>query len=66
MCGNLISLCLAKAFYIVAVCFWLCRLEEILEVADNLAIDIPFIWLYLAQIVTPMLEGGLPMGQLFR
>lgn len=35
--------------------------------ADDMAIDIPHIWLYLAEIITPMLqEGGIPMGQLFR
>ncbi|XP_049602391.1 eukaryotic translation initiation factor 4 gamma 1a isoform X7 [Syngnathus scovelli] len=42
-------------------------LLEILEVAEDMAIDIPHIWLYLAEIITPMLlEGGIPMGQLFR
>ncbi|XP_067310107.1 eukaryotic translation initiation factor 4 gamma 1a isoform X2 [Pseudorasbora parva] len=42
-------------------------LQEILEMADDMAIDIPHIWLYLAEIITPMLqEGGIPMGQLFR
>uniref|UniRef100_A0A669C0R1 Eukaryotic translation initiation factor 4 gamma, 1a n=1 Tax=Oreochromis niloticus TaxID=8128 RepID=A0A669C0R1_ORENI len=42
-------------------------LLEILEVAEDMAIDIPHIWLYLAELITPMLhEGGLPMGQLFR
>ncbi|XP_036409955.1 eukaryotic translation initiation factor 4 gamma 1a isoform X2 [Megalops cyprinoides] len=42
-------------------------LQEILEVAEDMAIDIPHIWLYLAEIITPMLnEGGIPMGQLFR
>ncbi|XP_066508160.1 eukaryotic translation initiation factor 4 gamma 1-like isoform X2 [Hoplias malabaricus] len=42
-------------------------LQEILEVADDMAIDIPHIWLYLAEIITPVLqEGGIPMGQLFR
>ncbi|XP_019959157.2 eukaryotic translation initiation factor 4 gamma 1a isoform X2 [Paralichthys olivaceus] len=42
-------------------------LEEILEVAEDMAIDIPHIWLYLAELITPMLhEGGIPMGQLFR
>uniref|UniRef100_A0A672QX93 Eukaryotic translation initiation factor 4 gamma 1-like n=1 Tax=Sinocyclocheilus grahami TaxID=75366 RepID=A0A672QX93_SINGR len=40
---------------------------EILEIADDMSIDIPHIWLYLAEIITPMLqEGGIPMGQLFR
>uniref|UniRef100_A0A3Q3X251 Uncharacterized protein n=1 Tax=Mola mola TaxID=94237 RepID=A0A3Q3X251_MOLML len=42
-------------------------LEEILEAAEDTAIDIPHIWLYLAELITPMLhEGGIPMGQLFR
>lgn len=32
-----------------------------------MAIDIPHIWLYLAELITPMLqEGGIPMGELFR
>ncbi|XP_076000528.1 eukaryotic translation initiation factor 4 gamma 1-like isoform X2 [Genypterus blacodes] len=42
-------------------------LHEILEVAEDMAIDIPHIWLYLAELITPMLqEGGIPMGDLFR
>ncbi|XP_029111212.1 eukaryotic translation initiation factor 4 gamma 1 isoform X2 [Scleropages formosus] len=42
-------------------------LREILEVAEDMAIDIPHIWLYLAEIITPMLhEGGIAMGPLFR
>ncbi|CAF92947.1 unnamed protein product, partial [Tetraodon nigroviridis] len=42
-------------------------LEETLEAAEDIAIDIPHIWLYLAELITPMLhEGGIPMGQLFR
>lgn len=44
-----------------------CRLEEILEAAEDMAIDIPRFWLYLAELVTPMLhEGGIPMGKLLR
>lgn len=44
-----------------------CRLEDTLEAAEDTAIDIPHIWLYLAELITPMLhEGGIPMGQLFR
>ena len=31
------------------------RLLEILEVAEDMAIDIPHIWLYLAELITPML-----------
>ncbi|XP_072311340.1 eukaryotic translation initiation factor 4 gamma 1-like isoform X5 [Eucyclogobius newberryi] len=42
-------------------------LLEILELAEDMAIDVPHIWLYLAELVTPMLhEGGIPMGELFR
>ncbi|KAK2895274.1 eukaryotic translation initiation factor 4 gamma 1-like isoform X2 [Channa argus] len=42
-------------------------LQEILEVAEDMVIDIPHIWLYLAELITPMLqEGGISMGQLFR
>lgn len=50
------------------LCVYLdCRLEETLEAAEDTAIDIPHIWLYLAELITPMLhEGGIPMGQLFR
>nr|XP_020136637.1 eukaryotic translation initiation factor 4 gamma 3 isoform X14 [Microcebus murinus] len=39
--------------------------SETLELADDMAIDIPHIWLYLAELVTPMLkEGGLTMREL--
>uniref|UniRef100_A0A3P8WNP7 Eukaryotic translation initiation factor 4 gamma, 1a n=1 Tax=Cynoglossus semilaevis TaxID=244447 RepID=A0A3P8WNP7_CYNSE len=42
-------------------------LEDTLEAAEDIAIDIPHIWLYLAELITPMLhEGGIPIGQLFR
>ncbi|XP_049582920.1 eukaryotic translation initiation factor 4 gamma 1 isoform X2 [Syngnathus scovelli] len=42
-------------------------LHEILEIADEMAIDIPHIWTYLAELITPMLhEGGIPMGHLFK
>lgn len=42
-------------------------LLEVLEVAEDMAIDIPHIWLYLAELISPMLlEGGIPMGPLFR
>lgn len=45
----------------------LCRLYEILELAEDMEIDIPHVWLYLAELVTPILqEGGVPMGELFR
>ncbi|OCT78445.1 eukaryotic translation initiation factor 4 gamma, 1 S homeolog isoform X2 [Xenopus laevis] len=40
---------------------------EVLEVAEDMEIDIPHIWLYLAEIITPvLLEGGILMGELFR
>ncbi|XP_012577740.1 PREDICTED: eukaryotic translation initiation factor 4 gamma 3 isoform X4 [Condylura cristata] len=39
--------------------------SDILELADDMAIDIPHIWLYLAELVTPMLkEGGISMREL--
>ncbi|XP_077396273.1 eukaryotic translation initiation factor 4 gamma 1 isoform X3 [Festucalex cinctus] len=42
-------------------------LNEILEIAEEMAIDIPHIWLYLSELITPMLhEGGIPMGHLFK
>ncbi|XP_060115630.1 eukaryotic translation initiation factor 4 gamma 3 [Heteronotia binoei] len=38
---------------------------DTLEMADDMAIDIPHIWLYLAELVTPMLkEGGISMREL--
>ena len=43
------------------------RFGETLELADDMAIDIPHIWLYLAQLLGPLLkEGGLSMTELFR
>lgn len=42
-----------------------CRFADTLEMADDMAIDIPHIWLYLAELVTPMLkEGGISMREL--
>ncbi|XP_077007083.1 eukaryotic translation initiation factor 4 gamma 3 isoform X13 [Tamandua tetradactyla] len=39
--------------------------SETLELADDMAIDIPHIWLYLAELVTPMLkEGGISVREL--
>uniref|UniRef100_A0A671FV08 Eukaryotic translation initiation factor 4 gamma 3 n=1 Tax=Rhinolophus ferrumequinum TaxID=59479 RepID=A0A671FV08_RHIFE len=39
--------------------------SETLELADDMAIDIPHIWLYLAELVTPVLkEGGISMREL--
>uniref|UniRef100_A0A8U7P8G8 Eukaryotic translation initiation factor 4 gamma 3 n=1 Tax=Corvus moneduloides TaxID=1196302 RepID=A0A8U7P8G8_CORMO len=41
--------------------------SETLELADDMAIDIPHIWLYLAELVTPMLkEGGISMRELIQ
>ncbi|XP_075184042.1 eukaryotic translation initiation factor 4 gamma 3 isoform X1 [Anomaloglossus baeobatrachus] len=40
-------------------------LSETLELADDMAIDIPHIWLYLAELVTPMLkEGGISLKEM--
>ncbi|XP_071623385.1 eukaryotic translation initiation factor 4 gamma 3 isoform X9 [Heliangelus exortis] len=40
---------------------------DTLEMADDMAIDIPHIWLYLAELVTPMLkEGGISMRELIQ
>lgn len=45
----------------------LSRLVDTLEMADDMAIDIPHIWLYLAELLSPLLkEGGIPMRELFR
>ncbi|XP_059914281.1 eukaryotic translation initiation factor 4 gamma 1a isoform X4 [Gadus macrocephalus] len=42
-------------------------LQETLEMAEDMAIDVPHIWQYLAEQIVPMLqEGGIPMEQLFR
>ncbi|XP_026994560.1 eukaryotic translation initiation factor 4 gamma 1 isoform X3 [Tachysurus fulvidraco] len=42
-------------------------LMEVLEVAEDMAIDVPHIWVYLAELITPLLhEGGISMGSLFR
>ena len=43
------------------------RLYETLELAEDMEIDIPHVWLYLAELITPILqEDGVPMGELFR
>ncbi|KAJ8360467.1 hypothetical protein SKAU_G00169920 [Synaphobranchus kaupii] len=40
--------------------------SETLELADDMAIDIPHIWLYLAELLAPILkEGGLSLKELF-
>ncbi|XP_021273406.1 eukaryotic translation initiation factor 4 gamma 3 isoform X5 [Numida meleagris] len=41
--------------------------SDTLEMADDMAIDIPHIWLYLAELMTPMLkEGGISMRELIQ
>ncbi|XP_034170013.2 eukaryotic translation initiation factor 4 gamma 3 isoform X3 [Pangasianodon hypophthalmus] len=41
-------------------------LADTLETADDMAIDIPHIWLYLAELLSPLLkEGGISMRELF-
>ncbi|KAK3512623.1 hypothetical protein QTP70_018636, partial [Hemibagrus guttatus] len=41
-------------------------LADTLEMADDMAIDIPHIWLYLAELLSPLLkDGGIPMRDLF-
>ncbi|XP_062843162.1 eukaryotic translation initiation factor 4 gamma 3 isoform X2 [Trichomycterus rosablanca] len=41
-------------------------LSDTLELADDMAIDIPHIWLYLAELLCPLLkEGGIPIKELF-
>lgn len=43
------------------------RFADTLEQAEDMAIDIPHIWLYLAELLTPVLrEGGFSMRELFR
>jgi len=47
--------------------FSLHRFSEMLEQADDMAIDVPFIWLYLAEMLSPLLrEGGMSVRELFR
>ncbi|TRY92224.1 hypothetical protein DNTS_023800 [Danionella cerebrum] len=42
-------------------------LMEVLEVADDMEIDVPHIWQYLAELISPVMqEGGIDMGPLFR
>ncbi|KAL4622508.1 eukaryotic translation initiation factor 4 gamma 3-like [Arapaima gigas] len=39
---------------------------DVLELADDMVIDIPHIWLYLAELLSPMLrDGGISMRELF-
>ncbi|XP_044540458.1 eukaryotic translation initiation factor 4 gamma 1-like, partial [Gracilinanus agilis] len=42
-------------------------LREVLEAAEDMEIDIPHVWLYLAELVTPILrESKVPVGEFFR
>ncbi|XP_035376089.1 eukaryotic translation initiation factor 4 gamma 3 isoform X3 [Electrophorus electricus] len=39
---------------------------ETLEMAEDMSIDVPHIWLYLAEVLCPLLrEGGIPLKELF-
>lgn len=43
------------------------RFADTLELADDMAIDIPHIWLYLAELLSPVLrDRGFSMRELFR
>ncbi|XP_046703567.1 eukaryotic translation initiation factor 4 gamma 3-like isoform X1 [Silurus meridionalis] len=40
--------------------------SETLEIADDMAIDIPYVWQYIAELVNPVLrEGGISLRELF-
>ncbi|XP_078266306.1 eukaryotic translation initiation factor 4 gamma 1a [Rhinoraja longicauda] len=42
-------------------------LSDTLEIAEDMEIDIPHIWQYLAELIVHMLhDGGIPMAELFR
>lgn len=42
-------------------------LSDILEIAEDMEIDIPHIWQYLAELIVHMLhDGGIPIAELFR
>ena len=47
---------LLHILYFNHFCF---RLKELLEFADDMAIDIPQIWKYLGELIGPMIEDGL-------
>lgn len=50
-----------------SLCLCFLRFADTLEQADDMAIDIPHIWLYLAELLSPVLkEGGFSMKELFR
>ena len=35
-----------------------CRLQDVLQYAEDLEVDIPMIWLYLAELIGPMVQDG--------
>ena len=35
-----------------------CRFTKVLEIAEDVEIDVPRIWLYLAEVVVPVIEDG--------
>jgi len=49
-------------------CRWLVRMAEIFATAEDTEIDVPRIWQYLAQVVSPMVQpdGALPLSFLGR
>lgn len=65
---NLSTILITTMFFIcLFVCFLSSRFADTLEQADDMAIDIPHIWLYLAELLSPVLrEGGFSMRELFR
>ncbi|KAF7707817.1 hypothetical protein HF521_016874 [Silurus meridionalis] len=38
--------------------------SETLKIADDMAIDIPYVWQYIAELVNPVLEGGISLREL--
>lgn len=54
-------------FYTKSFIFTYHRLSDILEIAEDMEIDIPHIWQYLAELIVHMLhDGGIPIAELFR
>lgn len=45
--------------------FTMCRLNEVLEFADDLAMDIPKLWMYMGEILAPLFSSAtLPLSVL--